>query len=62
MRRLCFTKIFVNNISVKLTEVKPFLLLPFHKEILKRMLKENGFWVFESKELSKKYVDLMGLK
>jgi hypothetical protein len=26
------------------------------------MWKENRFWVFESKELSKKCVDLMGLK
>jgi hypothetical protein len=26
------------------------------------MWKENGFWVFENQELSKKCVDLMGLK
>ena len=58
--RLCFTKMFVSDISVTLTQVKPFLLLPFHsKEILKRLGKESGFCVFGCKELRKIHLDLM---
>jgi hypothetical protein len=55
-----FTKIFVSDITVTLTQVKTFLLLPFHsKEILKLLWKESGFLIYENKELSIKYVDLM---
>jgi hypothetical protein len=59
--RLFFTKIFVSDMSVMLTKGKPFLFLPFHcMEILKRLWKESGFWVFKNKELCKNKRGLNG--